>query len=226
MAQIFVSHSQRDEDMRHFFLDAFAGTSVKPHFAELEKTPPAGITAEVITRDIQSSNAVFVLLSDNVESLPHTRDWMTWECGTASNKDIWIFEPVECSRAIKVVVPRVNHYCLFEKTPEWREYLRSIIESYDDSHVLPTLSITTGGGALLNEKDRGGGATIGLLAGLVGLALHGAAKPSFGVPVRCWQCSANYRVHRYGRFRCPVCNADSILNPAHEEGEGYASATS
>jgi len=223
MAQIFVSHSQRDEDIRHFFLDAFAGTSVKPHFEELEKKPPADITANEIERDIQSSNAVFVLLSENVQSLEHTRDWVNWECGTAKNKDIWIFEPFESLGKIRVIVPRYNHYVLFERTPEWRIYLRSIIESYDDSHVLPTLSLAAGGGALLNEKDRGSGAATGFVVGLAGLILHSVFKPSFGIPVRCVTCSSNYKVHRYGNFRCAVCNANSVLYPA--QVEGYGSAT-
>ncbi len=211
MAQIFVSHSQRDKDIIHFFLEAFAGTKVKPLLEELEKEPPTGAMAEKIDPDIQSSNAVFVLLSENVENLQHTRDWVNWECGTAKNKDIWVFEPFESLGNIRVVVPRLNHYVLFERTDDWRKYLRSIIESYDDSHVIPTLAAATGGGALLNEKDREGGAAIGFAVGLVGLLLHSASKPSFGIDMKCWKCSSNYKVHRYGNFRCVVCNADSVL---------------
>jgi hypothetical protein len=212
MAQIFVSHSRRDAEIIHFFLEAFAGTKVKPHLEELEKEVPTGVTAAKIAGDIQSSNAVFVLLSETVESLPYTRDWINWECGTAANKEIWIFEPCESLGKIQIIIPRFNHYALFERTPEWRKYLLSIIDSYDDSHVIPTLSATTGGGALLNEKDRGAGAAAGFFAGLGALLLHRISKPSLGVPVRCWHCSSNYRVHRYGHFRCAVCNADSILH--------------
>lgn len=211
MEHIFVSHSRRDKDIIHFFLEAFAGTKVKPHLEELEKEPPTGVTAEIIEQDIQMSNAVFVLLSENVQNRKYTRDWVSWECGTAKNKDIWVFEPFESLGKIRVIVPRFNHYVLFEKTDEWRKYLRSIIESYDDSHVVPTLAASTAGGALLNEKDRGSGAAIGFAVGLAGLLLHSMSKPSFGIDVRCWKCSSNYKVHRYGNFRCPVCNAGSVL---------------
>ncbi len=213
MAKIFVSHSQRDKDIIHFFLEAFAGTTVKPHLEELEKDLPTGVTAEQIERDIQSSNAVFVLLSENVQTLEHTRDWITWECGTARNKDIWVFEPFESLGRIRVAVPRFNHYVLFERTEEWREYLRSIIESYDDSHVIPTLAAASGGGAMLGKEDRGAGAAIGFFVGLAGLILHSAFKPSFGINVICWKCFSNYKVHRYGSFRCAVCNAGSVLYP-------------
>jgi monoamine oxidase len=88
MAHIFASHSQRDKSIIHFFLEAFAGTNVKPHFEELEAAPPGGLGAQKITADIQSANAIFVLLSENVAQLNHTRDWVNWECGTALNKEI------------------------------------------------------------------------------------------------------------------------------------------
>ena len=211
MAQIFISHSQKDNDMIHFVLEAFAGTKVKPNLEEFEKEVPTGVNADKIANDIRLSNALFVLLSETVERLPHTRDWINWECGTATNKDIWVFEPSESLGIIRIVIPRFNHYVLFERTPEWRKYLLSIINSYDDSYVIPALAATTGGGALFNQKDRGTGAAVGLGVGLLGLILHTLSKPSFGVQVRCWKCCSNYRVHRYGHFRCAVCNADSIL---------------
>ena len=76
MAQIFISHSKQDKDIIHFFLEAFAGTKVKPHLEELEKELPTGVNAKKIQGDIQDSNAIFVLLSENVENLKHTRDWV------------------------------------------------------------------------------------------------------------------------------------------------------
>jgi len=211
MAQIFISHSKKDKEIIDFFLESFAGTKVKPHLEELEKDVPSGITANQIGKDILASNALFVLLSVNVESLKHARDWVNWECGTAVNKDIWIFEPSESFGEISIVSPRLNHYVLFERTEEWRKYFRKIIESYDDSHVLPTLSLSTGSGALLNEKDRWGGAFAGFGIGLAGLILKGLTRPSFGVDIKCFKCNSNYKVHRYGYFRCPTCNSNLFL---------------
>lgn len=212
MAQIFVSHSQRDKDIVHFLLEAFAGTKVKPHLEELEKKIPSGVTAEKIIKDIRESNAIFVLLSENVEHLKHTRDWINWECGTANNKDIWVFEPAETLGKVRVVVPRFNHYVLFENTNEWREYLRSAIESYDDSHVIPVLSAATATGAAIHQKDPGAGAMVGFGVGLAGLILKDMTKPSVGIDVRCPMCSSNYKIHRYGVFRCAACNADLIFH--------------
>jgi len=211
MTHIFISHSKKDKDIIDFFLESFAGTNVKPHLEEFEKDVPSGITAEKIRNDIQASNAVFILLSENVEKLKHTRDWVVWECGVAMNKEIWVLEPSFSLGMIDVIVPHFNHYALYEMTEEWRKYIRAIIESHDDSHILPTLALTTAGGALINEEDRGRGAAIGLTLGLAGLLLYNTGKPSYGIDVRCWKCSSNYRVHQYGNFRCAVCNADSTL---------------
>jgi hypothetical protein len=224
MAQIFISHSRADKPMIHFLLEAFAGTKVKPHLEELETEVPTGVTAARIRRNIEGSNAIIMLLSETVEQLKHTRDWINWECGVAVNKQIMVLEPFESLGRVRVVVPRFDHYVLYDRTELWRKYLRSIIETFDDSHVLPTLAATTGGGALLNEKDRGGGAATGFLIGLAGLILDSATKPSYGIQVNCWKCFSTYKVHRYGNFRCAVCNADSVLLEPQRANVQMASA--
>lgn len=214
MAQIFISHSQRDRHLVDFFLRAFAGTKVKPLFQELEKEPVSGITEKEITRNIEASNAVFVLLSECVQALAHTGYWVAWECGTAKNKDIWIFEPFEAGFRVRVVIPRFNHFVRFNQNEDWRRYIRGVIDSYDDSHVLTALSAGAGIGAVLDEKDRGRGAAKGFLVGIGGLILHSINKPSFGYPVRCLKCHSNFSVHLpdgVEEFRCANCNADLAL---------------
>lgn len=216
MAQIFVSHSQRDVELVNFFLRAFAGTNVKPIFQELEKNLPTGITAEGIELNIKKSSALFVLLSENVEKLKHTRDWVTWEGARAEGKDVWIFEPAEQYGKITVLFPRFNHYAKYERSDEWRKYLRDVIESYDNSDVLPALSLTTGAGAALDERDRGSGAFKGLLVGAAYLALTRLSRPTFGKPVSCGKCYRAYSLHLtagVGQHRCANCNARYIIQP-------------
>ena len=214
MAQIFISHSQRDGQMVNFFLRAFAGTKVKPLFQELEKEPANGITEKEITRNIETSDAIFVLLSKTVESLAHTGYWVAWECGTAKNKDIWIFEPFAAGCRIHVVIPRFNHYVRFEQNDNWRKYIRSVIDSYDDSHVLPMLSSGASIGAALDEEDRARGAAKGLLVGISDLLLRNFSKPSFGYLIKCLKCHSTFSVHipdGVFDFRCANCNAHLAL---------------
>jgi len=224
MAQIFISHSKKDEDIIGLFLRAFAGTKVKPLLEEFEAEPPTGVNATKIKQDIDTSNAVFVLLSTHVESLRHTRDWINWECGVARNKPIWVFEPASTLGKVSVAVPSFSHYALFDVSEDWREYLRRIIDSLDDSHVLPTLSATASAGALLHETDRGTGAVVGAGLGLLGLVLYGMARPAFGVPIQCFKCHANYRIHRYGLSRCAVCNTALLIQ--EPQPQALAAATS
>jgi hypothetical protein len=58
MPHIFALHSKQDKALIHFFLEAFAGTKVKPHLVELELGSPTGINADQIGSDIQSSTAL------------------------------------------------------------------------------------------------------------------------------------------------------------------------
>ena len=161
-----------------------------------------------------------MILTENVETLSYTRDWIGWECGVAVNKEIWVFEHNKSSGRISVAVPRLNHYVCFGQDGEWRAYLHTIINSDDDSNVLPTLAATTTGGAMLNEEDRGEGAVAGFLVGMVKLALDQCSKPSLGISIRCGHCLANYRVHLPARkvgFRCPVCHTKLVFAPVNNQ---------
>lgn len=214
MAEIFVSHSGKDKDLRDFFSNAFAGTKVRAIFEEFEKIIRGNVSTAHIASDIENSKAVFVILSQNVQGIPHTRDWVVWETGVAKNKDIWIFEPFTQFGQISVVTPFLRHYVIFDTIDPWLVYIRRIIESYDDSHVLPTLLLTGGLGALLAEHDKTGGAALGALAGLV---LSDKSKErATGIGVTCYKCSSLYNIHipqGTNQFRCPVCNSFLQLIP-------------
>lgn len=215
MAEIFVSHSGKDKDLRDFFSNAFAGTKVRAIFEEFDKINRGTVSTAQISRDIENSKAVFVILSQNVQGIPHTRDWVVWETGVAKNKDIWIFEPFSQFGLISVVTPLLRHYVIFDIVDSWLGYIRGIIESYDDSHVLPTLLLTGGLGALLvSEHDKAGGAALGALAGLV---LSDKSKDrATGTGVTCYNCSSFYNIHiplGTDKFRCPVCNSFLQLIP-------------
>ncbi|PXF57497.1 MAG: hypothetical protein C4B59_15200 [Candidatus Methanogaster sp.] len=64
MAQIFISHSGKDKDLRDFFSNAFAGTKVKVIFEEFEKIFRDKVTSEQIAKDIGQAT---------INSLPECR---------------------------------------------------------------------------------------------------------------------------------------------------------
>lgn len=221
MAQIFISHSQKDKEIISLFTKAFSVTSVISKFEELEKLCGQKIDQENIRNDIKRSGAVFILLSENVNNIPHTRDWITWESGVASNKDVWVFELKDDFNKIKVLIPKINHFVVFNITDGWIPYIRKIIESYDKpplrSTVLKGTAMGLGVSALVNQSVRKkadrkennlAGAFIGGVGALL-VSLTGKERPN-GTEIMCKSCGSSYRLHIVindgARFRCPVCN--------------------
>lgn len=207
MAQIFISHSQRDEQAKNFFYRAFSGTAVRPIWMEYEGAPTKTIDEE-IERKIQASNAVFFLLSETVERIPFTRDWILWENGKVTDKDVWLFEPEESLGKVTVLLPRFRHLVRYQRTKPCRDYVNSIVKSYDDSSALRWAGAGAGIGALISAEERGGGAIVGGLVGAIAESLGRSNAPS-GTSVTCLKCAYSYSVHlsiTARHFRCARCN--------------------
>lgn len=204
MATIFIAHSAKDRKPLDFLNRALASTNVQAKYEEIEAITTGNRTTQQVKVDIGASAAIFIVLGPNVETLKHTRDWVVWESGNASalGKDIWVLEALEDSPKLSVVIPHLRHYVLFQYTDVWLAYLRSAVNSYDDSSMAPAALVGTGLGAVLGE---GAGALIGGLAGLF-LAAAARTKPQ-GNPITCPKCRAFYNVHlSASAMRCPVCN--------------------
>lgn len=218
MTQIFISHSKNDEDLRSFFALAFASTQVKAVFEEFEKILSGEVTAAKIKQDIENSHAVFVILGQNVQNIPHTRDWIVWESGISKNKDIWVFEPFNQLGRISIIIPCLKHYVTFEINEGWLGYVQQIIESYDNPSAATTIlapsTVGVGIGATVAPKDKIGGAVLGGLLGFFSGIFFTAStdkshKRPIGKSILCNTCRSSFAVHipsNTNIFRCPVCN--------------------
>src|SRR6185437_10385608 len=116
--------------------------------------------------------------------LPFTRDWIVWESGKADQKDIWIFEPYEALQRISVVIPRFDHYVRYQWNPSWREYIHSIVRTYDDSGLLPLILAGNGIGTAISSGDRTTGGLLGALGGAIIDAIRRPRAP-LGRTVQC-----------------------------------------
>lgn len=208
MAQIFISHSQRDEDIKNLFLRAFRGSGVTDLYREYEDAPPTGVKAEDITRDIEFSSAVFVLLSETVESLPHTRDWILFECGVAAakQKPVWVFEPYSSFGRITIAIPRFDQYVRFNDNDIWRQYIHQIAASHNDNPMLARIGLAMLGGWLF-----GWAAAIGVF--LVSQAVFKSAERPVGYSTSCPTCGRMFVAHlpyESDAFRCPNCRFQSL----------------
>lgn len=175
------------------------------------KSKPSWTAAKRLPRsrpDIGKSNAVFILLGQNIENLRHTQQWVLWESGVAgaANKDIWVFEAREDDGKLSVLIPHLNHHVCFEYSEPWLAYIRAIVLSYDDSHVLPAISAGFATGIATEN------AVAGIVAGGIAALLLAGSKqgaPAGLMGILCPNCKSLYRVHRYPAWnvmRCPVCN--------------------
>ncbi|MFC1994896.1 hypothetical protein ACFLVK_00625 [Chloroflexota bacterium] len=215
MAEIFISHSKRDEDIKNLFSNVFAGLNVAGKFVEFEEyeSPPW----QFIQERVNAAQSVFVLLGPHVWQLSHTRDWIAWETGLASQagKDIWVFEPFE--QWCDIAIPHVSHYVVYEKTEDVIKYVKLIAKSYDDSGQLASLArgaaVGGGIGSVLGTTGGKKGATTGMgtagafLGALIETARTGSSRVRpMGTPIECSACKSSYRVHaELDYFPCPTC---------------------
>lgn len=220
MAQIFISHSQADTNIKALFERSFAVTKVRATFVEYESyQPPPG---PYIQAEINNSVALFVLQGPHVEQRAHTKVWIASEVGIAqqAQREIWVFEPI--NQPCNVPVPFVTHYVPYLESEQAFQYIRSIVNSYDDSAQLEALVrggvVGATGGAAIGEKGKkGGAAAIGAILG--GLFETWRTDPSrnrpMGTLITCGNqiCQASYRVHgEPSSFQCPVCRQDLVID--------------
>ncbi len=212
MGKIFISHAAKDKESVDFFTSLFSPTKVQAVFEEFDSKMGLQINSAKITEDIKASNAVFILLDKSIENTKHTRDWIAFECGTASglNKDVWVFEKITDFSRVTIVTPSLKHFVTYRTNNDWYKYIREIVQSYDDSNALATMVLTTTAGAAL-AKDKWTGGLVGLGAGLI---LANNNLKNTGSRVKCNGCNSIYNIHiptgQY--FRCPVCNAKYQMN--------------
>lgn len=204
MAKMFVSHSRHDRDLVDYFARVAAGTQVQLIFEELEAMIAGPADASRIQADIESSNAVFVLVTPQLAGIAHSRDWVAWETGVAARRDVWVLEERGDLGRVEIVTPALKHCVRFDPSDAWFAYFRSVVVPYDDSQVLPLVAAGSAlGGALREGESAVVGAGLGLL-----VATLANQRPT-GVPIACGKCTARYSVHLPAsepQFRCPVCN--------------------
>lgn len=143
MPQIFISHSRYDEDIRKYFDEIFAGTTVKAIRLEFErfKEPPS----KFILQSIRHSDAIFVLLGPNITRNPATQSWVGFETGVAAGREtlcpIWVFEPIQHA-PIQFPIPFLHHYMPYDpNSKEHMEYIISIVKGHQP--LIPLFRIFT-----------------------------------------------------------------------------------
>jgi hypothetical protein len=229
MTSVFVSHSQYDTPYLDFLNRAFATTNIVAKYEEIEAIESQR-TGAGTKSDIENARAIFVLLTENVENMRHTRDWIAWECGVGSGKQVWVFEPPEASSVVSVVIPRIDHYVAFQQTDAWLAYLRGLLKEMKASGfrdastaigagslagagyvalpiLAPVLVPLAAAAAVIGWKKRE------MLGNMIKARMERMAETERARSIRsyffiCGKCRTSYNVHREAActIRCPICN--------------------
>jgi hypothetical protein len=105
MGQVFVSHSDRDENGKEFLGALFRSVEHQAHFYAWEG--PKAPHAETLRLRVEGSDSLFVLLSPYLER-DYTAAWVSFEVGlaVALGKPVWVLDRLlGTGRAEKTKVP-------------------------------------------------------------------------------------------------------------------------
>ena len=175
--QAFVSHSQKDKDIRQQFSEVFAVAGVKPFYMEFESTYPPSWSQ--IKNEMSSSELVFLLLGPNIRSSIHTQNWVAFEVGLACafGKDVWVFEQGESS--IEFPVPYLTDYMIYNLNVSGHfNYVRKVLEAY--KRPIPIFP-------LLDHPRK-------------------KRNIPRGMWMSCGECGTNYALHtNITSYNCPSC---------------------
>ena len=131
--QIFVSHSQKDADIRMHFNEIVSQTGVVPKCMEFEKMNY--LAWKVIREAIHDSAAVFLLLGANVRGNIFTQNWIAFEVGAACafKKDVWVLE--QNGSNIGFPIPYVTDYLQYTMFDSSHfQYVKKVIEAYRENY--------------------------------------------------------------------------------------------
>jgi len=140
-SKVFVSHNKDDPNL-DFFHRIFSGINTKAIWMEFENIIPPPY--ESIRKEVNQSNAIFVLLSEPLLNKPHTSNWVSFEIGLAANYrspavpyrpqlfkqiglDVYVFEPFQTH--VNFAVPYCTYYMLYEGNIEELKLLKEMIQN-------------------------------------------------------------------------------------------------
>ena len=209
MANIFISHSRRDEDLVTAIAKVLRNIGHTPIIEEFipeeEKEP---VPYEEIRKNVNLSDYVFLFLTDNIVATEYTHNWVAFEVGLAasSGKRLFVFE--RDGIPIPYPIPYLTDYMIFDadSTNDILD-IQALAKKLDE---LPTTAIGAGIGALLGLPF----GPIGLILGGLGGAILGAGAEEQILKVQCPYCgvSFNYYSPQYTLFNCPACRREIKLN--------------
>lgn len=200
--QIFISHSRKDVKINDEFRNYFNGTRVKPFFAEFEKWSRDERHASYwIWKNIANSKALFLLLTESVAGILHTRNWVAFEIGIAFTlkKPIWVF------REIGEVEPTVTFPMWAFQMKEHEEFNVPYLD-----HFIPYPTVLNDKGQWLSDEyEKIAEET--LFENMERIIRNPTEKKK-DLIVQCGDCRLEFCYHGTNhKFKCPSCSEEIEL---------------
>ncbi len=164
MDTVFVAHSKHDTPILSHMQQLIREAGINPIFYQYDINNVNETAWEQILSAIRQSQALFVILSDNLQSSPHTQNWVGMEVGIAcaQKKPVYVFENIR--QPVLFPIPYLTDYVLYDlNNPQLRILISSVAQTYN---MRPQRTGMIGFGGL--------GALFFGPAGLIGGAILGA----------------------------------------------------
>ncbi len=201
MRQILIVGSQADRRFKPFFEKVFPTVGVATLWETYERITSGPKGLETFQEQVRTSDAIFLVLDENMQALCNARAWSFGKPGFTGNKDLWVFEHCEDMKRISLRVPDLKHHVAFYITNAWNDYVQRIAETVaaGGTPPLPAGHLELPSPATMGEAFNG----------TSGMALfdHSTARPT-GAKCLCPQCGAAYDLHLpidMRIVRCRVC---------------------
>ena len=212
MRQILILDSLEDQRFRTFFEKVFFSVGVGTVWKNYEGIGTGNRAWAEMNKEVGSSDALFLILSGEVQRLSGAPDWVFGEPGFAAGKDVWVFEHCEDLMRLSIRTPALRNYVAFYITNAWTDYIVKIAEGFEENPAprppLPEAKLgplpAPGAGSFFEAST--------------GLALYdfSTSRPT-GFKTACPHCSGSYAVHLPSDMevlRCPACGSFFEIKPA------------
>ncbi len=205
MRQVLIVDSLADQRFRPLFEKVFFTVGVGTVWNDYETIGSGNPAAEKFKKEVRASDALFLILSQEVQSLSKARNWIFGDPAFAGGGDVWVFEHCEDLKRITVSIPALRNFASFYITNAWTDYFVKIAGTFEASKA-PPASLPQAQLETLTPA-----ATRVFFNDSTGMALfdHSTSRP-MGVRTACPHCEAAYMVHMPSDmkvFRCPVCHS-------------------
>lgn len=207
LANIFISHSKRDEQLVRNIQSVLINLKQTPIIEEfIPEESKEPIPYEEIRKNIKLSHSVFLFLTDEIVKTEYTKNWVIFEVGLASHSGTPLFVFERKGFPISYPIPYVTDYMLFDPTNV--EDILNIQKLAGEIGKLSPSVIAGGLGALIGAPFGPLGIVVGSLGGI---ALSSKRAPPIQMErIICDQCkvSFNYWSPEISTFCCPMCRKE------------------